>query len=157
MPGSRRFGSILDAPLSARHDPGMKRYLVGGAVRDRLLGRPEGDRDYVVVGATLDAFLAAHPKAKPVGRHGKVAYIVSGCEYVLAEDLGEDLARRDLTVNALALDEETGEVVGLPGAREDLANRVLRPVSEANFFDDPLRVYRAARFEIGRASCRERV
>jgi tRNA nucleotidyltransferase (CCA-adding enzyme) len=124
----------------------MKRYLVGGAVRDRLLGRPEGDRDYVVVGATLDAFLAAHPKAKTVGRHGKVAYIVDGCEYVLAENLDDDLARRDLTVNALALDEKTGEVVGLPGAREDLANRVLRPVSEANFFDDPLRVYRAARF-----------
>jgi len=141
----------------------MQTYLVGGAVRDELLGRPVGERDWVVVGATPDALLARG--FRQVGKDFPVfLHPQSGEEYALARTerktgpgyhgfvthfspevtLEEDLARRDLTINAMAraLD---GTLVDPYGGRADLELRVLRHVSPA-FVEDPLRVLRVARF-----------
>jgi tRNA nucleotidyltransferase (CCA-adding enzyme) len=141
----------------------MKIYLVGGAVRDRLLGRPYSERDYVVVGATPDELVAQG--YRPVGKDFPVfLHPRTGEQYALARTerktgpgyygfatrfspdvtLEEDLVRRDLTVNAMAEDER-GEIVDPHGGRRDLEARVLRHVSEA-FVEDPLRVLRVARF-----------
>lgn len=141
----------------------MKTYLVGGAVRDRLLGLPSGDRDHVVVGETPEAMLAAG--FKPVGRDFPVfLHPRSNEEYALARTerksgrgyrgfvvdsdpsvtLEEDLGRRDFTINAIAED-EGGKLVDPFGGVRDLEARVLRHVGPA-FVEDPLRVLRAARF-----------
>jgi tRNA nucleotidyltransferase (CCA-adding enzyme) len=124
----------------------VKIYLVGGAVRDQLLGRPIKDRDYVVIGGDEAALRRHLPGMKSVGRRHRV-YLHKGAEYTLsaAPTIEADLAGRDLTINALARG-EGGDPIGAPGAIEDLHKRVLRPVAERNFFDDPLRVLRAARF-----------
>ncbi|MFW5490629.1 MAG: CCA tRNA nucleotidyltransferase [Desulfovibrio sp.] len=124
----------------------MHIYLVGGAVRDKLLGRPVKDRDFGVVGATGEDFMQRYPSAKPVGRLG-LTYIYKGEEYTLsrAATMLEDLQTRDLTVNALAED-EAGKIIGPPGALDDLHAGILRPVACENFHTDPHRVLRAARF-----------
>jgi tRNA nucleotidyltransferase (CCA-adding enzyme) len=141
----------------------MKRYLVGGAVRDALLGLPIGDRDWVVVGADPDELRAAgyiavgrdfpvfldpetreeHALARTErktapGYHGFVFHADRG---VTLED---DLLRRDLTINAIAQDED-GTVIDPHGGRRDLADKVLRHVSPA-FAEDPVRILRVARF-----------
>lgn len=142
----------------------MKTYLVGGAVRDDLLGQPAGDRDWVVVGATQAQMEAQGYKA--VGRDFPVfLHPRSGEEYALARTerksgrgyrgfvvdadpsvtLEQDLQRRDFTINAIARDEATGELVDPCGGARDLQARVLRHVGPA-FVEDPLRVLRAARF-----------
>ena len=141
----------------------MKTYLVGGAVRDRLLGLDHGDRDHVVVGETQASMEAAGFKA--VGRDFPVfLHPQSGEEYALARTerksgrgyrgfvvdadpsvtLEDDLQRRDFTINAIAQD-EAGQLVDPYGGTRDLEARVLRHVSPA-FAEDPLRVLRAARF-----------
>ena len=141
----------------------MQVYLVGGAVRDRLLGLVPGDRDFVVVGETPDAMLAHGFKG--VGRDFPVfLHPQTGEEYALARTerksgrgyrgfvvdadpavtLEEDLARRDFTINAIAED-ATGRLVDPFGGARDLDARVLRHVGPA-FAEDPLRVLRAARF-----------
>ena len=141
----------------------MKIYLVGGAVRDRLLGRPVIEHDYVVVGATPDELAAQG--FRPVGKDFPVfLHPRTGEQYALARTerktgpgyygfatrfapdvtLEEDLARRDLTVNAMAAD-ESGAVIDPYGGQRDLEARVLRHVSPA-FVEDPLRVLRIARF-----------
>lgn len=134
----------------------MRRYLVGGAVRDRLLGRPVRERDWVVVGASVDELLARGYRR--VGRDFPVfIHPVTGEEHTLAcrvrGDLGtagpevtleDDLRARDLTVNALAEDEDGG-VVDCTGGRDDLAARLLRHVDARAFASDPLRVLRTAR------------
>jgi tRNA nucleotidyltransferase (CCA-adding enzyme) len=141
----------------------MKTYLVGGAVRDELLGRPAGDRDWVVVGATPIEMVDAG--FVPVGRDFPVfLHPQSREEYALARTerktapgyhgfsfhaapevtLEQDLARRDLTINAMARD-EAGALVDPHGGRRDLAERVLRHVSPA-FAEDPVRILRLARF-----------
>ncbi|HRQ64307.1 MAG TPA: multifunctional CCA addition/repair protein, partial [Xanthomonadaceae bacterium] len=141
----------------------MNALLVGGAVRDRLLGRDPAERDWVVVGATPAAMLAAG--FRPVGKDFPVfLHPDSGEEYALARTerksapghtgfvfhadpevtLEEDLRRRDLTINAMAEDAE-GRIVDPWGGRADLQARVLRHVSPA-FVEDPLRVLRVARF-----------
>jgi tRNA nucleotidyltransferase (CCA-adding enzyme) len=138
-------------------------YLVGGAVRDELLGRAHGDRDYVVVGATPRDMLALG--YKPVGKDFPVfLHPDTGEEYALARTerktgpgyhgfsfhaapdvtLEDDLARRDLTINAMARD-EAGALVDPHGGAKDLRERVLRHVSPA-FAEDPVRVLRVARF-----------
>lgn len=138
-------------------------YLVGGAVRDRLLGLPVGDRDFVVVGATPDTMVAAG--FRPVGADFPVfVHPTTGEEYALARTerksgrgykgftfhaapevtLEQDLARRDLTINAIAEDAE-GRLIDPFGGVRDLKARVLRHVSPA-FVEDPLRVLRVARF-----------
>ena len=142
----------------------MKIYLVGGAVRDALLGRPFTERDYVVVGAQPADLLALG--YRPVGKDFPVfLHPQSGDQYALARTerktgagyygfatrfspdvtLEEDLARRDLTINAMAQSIEGSDVVDPYGGRRDLEARVLRHVSPA-FVEDPLRVLRVARF-----------
>jgi tRNA nucleotidyltransferase (CCA-adding enzyme) len=141
----------------------MQIYLVGGAVRDRLLGLPVKDRDWVVVGATPRQMLDAG--FKPVGRDFPVfIHPDTGEEYALARTerksgkgytgfefhaspevtLEEDLRRRDLTINAMA-EAADGQIIDPYGGRADLEQRLLRHVSPA-FAEDPLRVLRVARF-----------
>ena len=141
----------------------MKTYLVGGAVRDRLLGLPPGDRDWVVVGATQAGMEARGFKA--VGRDFPVfLHPDTGEEYALARTerksgrgyrgfvvdadpsvtLEEDLQRRDFTINAIAQADD-GTLVDPYGGARDIQARVLRHVGPA-FVEDPLRVLRAARF-----------
>ena len=141
----------------------MKRYLVGGAVRDKLLGLPAGDRDWVVVGADPDELRAAGYIA--VGRDFPVFLDPARREeHALARTerktapgyrgfafhadrsvtLEDDLLRRDLTINAIAEDED-GNVIDPHGGRADLAAKVLRHVSPA-FAEDPVRILRVARF-----------
>lgn len=142
----------------------MKIYLVGGAVRDQLLGLEPKDRDYVVVGATPAMMLALGYSqvgaSFPVFLHPK-----TGEEYALARTerktgagyngfdvtfdpsitLEDDLIRRDLTINSMARDMETGELIDPYGGRSDLTAGVLRHTSDA-FAEDPVRVLRTARF-----------
>ena len=141
----------------------MQIYLVGGAVRDDLLGRPVVDRDHVVVGAMPDELLALG--YKPVGKDFPVfLHPRSAEEYALARTerktgrgyhgfvfqadatvtLEQDLARRDLTINAIAQDEHGTLTDPYHGVR-DIEARVLRHVSDA-FVEDPVRVLRVARF-----------
>lgn len=124
----------------------MRILLVGGAVRNILLGLPLRDRDYLVLDATVEDFLHAHPLAKAVGKTFPV-FILDHQEYSFprAATLEDDLALRDFTVNALALDTD-GRLYCHPQALEDLGNKVLRPASAASLPEDPLRVLRAARF-----------
>jgi tRNA nucleotidyltransferase (CCA-adding enzyme) len=142
---------------------GLEHYLVGGAVRDRLLGLPVDERDYVVIGVDADdmrrrGFLSVgkdfpvflHPETKEeyalarterktgAGYHGFVFQAEPGVT------LEQDLARRDLTINALA-ETPDGEVVDPYGGLIDLEQRRLRHVSEA-FGEDPVRILRTARF-----------
>jgi tRNA nucleotidyltransferase (CCA-adding enzyme) len=141
----------------------MQTYLVGGAVRDRLLGLPVGERDWVVVGATpaqLEGLGYRRVGASfPVYLHPQ-----TGEEHALARTerktgpgykgfavnadpgvtLEEDLLRRDLTINAMAED-DAGRVIDPHGGQADLAARKLRHVSDA-FREDPVRILRVARF-----------
>ena len=142
----------------------MKVYLVGGAVRDKLLGLPVKEKDWVVVGST-----AQEMKDKGYKQVGKDFPVFinpkTGEEYALARTerksghgyagfefdtnpnvtLEEDLARRDLTINAIAQDED-GTLIDPFNGQEDIRNKKLRHVSDA-FSEDPLRVLRVARFK----------
>ena len=141
----------------------METYLVGGAIRDELLGLAPGDRDWVVVGATPEQMLDAG--FRPVGRDFPVfLHPHTGEEYALARTerksgrghrgfvvdadpsvtLEEDLQRRDFTINAIARAAD-GALVDPYGGAADIRARVLRHVGPA-FAEDPLRVLRAARF-----------
>ena len=141
----------------------MKIYCVGGAVRDELLGLPVKDRDYVVVGATPEEML--QQGFKPVGKdfpvflhprtheeyalartERKTARGYHGFDFYTAPDvtLEQDLARRDLTINAIARDSD-GKLIDPFGGASDLKARVLRHVSAA-FGEDPVRILRLARF-----------
>ncbi|MCP5162629.1 MAG: multifunctional CCA addition/repair protein [Hahellaceae bacterium] len=141
----------------------MKTYLVGGAVRDQLLGIPVKDRDWVIVGATPQALIDAGFKQVgadfPVFLHPdsheeyalarterKTGHGYHGFSCYSAPDvtLEDDLIRRDLTINAMAMDME-GQLVDPYGGQADLEHRILRHVSSA-FCEDPLRVLRVARF-----------
>ncbi|MDD4952820.1 MAG: HD domain-containing protein [Desulfovibrionaceae bacterium] len=124
----------------------MRILLVGGAVRNLLLGRPVADKDFLLLGWTRERFLKRFPKAKEAGRAFPVFWL-GGDEFAFprAPDLDQDLAARDLTVNAMALD-ETGELYCHPQALDDLRERLLRPASGSSLERDPLRVFRAARF-----------
>ncbi|MFO7801838.1 MAG: tRNA nucleotidyltransferase [Desulfovermiculus sp.] len=124
----------------------MDIYCVGGAVRDSLLGRAGADTDYTVLNCFEAAFIRAFPRARKVGQAHPV-FLLHGRQYTLSSALSidEDLKTRDLTVNALATDAQ-GYLYAHPMALADLADKILRPVDRDNFFQDPLRVIRAARF-----------
>jgi len=141
----------------------MQSYMVGGAVRDELLGLPVQDRDFVVVGATPEQMTAAGylPVGKdfPVFLHPqtheeyalarterKTARGYKGFQVYAAPEvtLEQDLQRRDLTINAIAKD-SAGNYIDPYGGQRDLAARVLRHVSPA-FSEDPVRILRVARF-----------
>lgn len=138
-------------------------YRVGGAVRDQLLGLPIKDQDYVVVGATPDALISLG--FKPVGKDFPVfLHPNTHEEYALARTerktapgyrgfvvhaspdvtLAQDLARRDFTINAIAMDAE-GNLIDPFGGCKDIEAKCLRHVSDA-FVEDPVRILRAARF-----------
>lgn len=141
----------------------MKSYLVGGAVRDTLLGLPVKDKDWVVVGATPQEMLDAgyqqvgrdfpvflHPQSREeyalarTERKSGSGYTGFTCYAAPDVTLEQDLLRRDLTVNALAQD-ENGTIIDPFNGQQDLRQRILRHVSPA-FNEDPLRVLRVARF-----------
>jgi tRNA nucleotidyltransferase (CCA-adding enzyme) len=141
----------------------MKTYLVGGAVRDKLLGLPVKERDWVVVGGTpavmqrmgykavgKDFPVFLHPKTKEeyalARTERKVSKGYKGFTFYAKKDvtLEEDLRRRDLTINAIAEDEQ-GNLIDPYSGQQDLKNRILRHVSPA-FAEDPVRILRLARF-----------
>ena len=141
----------------------MKIYLVGGAVRDQLLGLPVKDRDWVVVGAAPATLLNLgyqqigkdfpvflNPKTKEeyalarTERKAGLGYTGFVCDFSPKITLEQDLIRRDLTINAMA-QSENGEIIDPYGGKQDLDNRLLRHISSA-FAEDPLRVLRVARF-----------
>ncbi len=141
----------------------MKKYLVGGAVRDKLLGLPIKDRDWLVIDAIPDDLLKQG--YKPIGKDFPVfLHPETGEEYALARterktakgyhgfsfhtspnvSLEEDLQRRDLTINALAID-NNNKIIDYYGGQADIEKRILRHVSPA-FREDPVRILRIARF-----------
>jgi tRNA nucleotidyltransferase (CCA-adding enzyme) len=142
----------------------IKTYLVGGAVRDQLLNIPTKDKDYVVVGSHPDAMIKQG--FKPVGKdfpvflhpktheeyalartEKKVGRGYHGFEFYASPDvtLEEDLQRRDITINAIAQDEQ-GQFIDPFGGMNDVKHKIIRHVSDA-FEEDPLRVLRVARFQ----------
>lgn len=141
----------------------MQVYLVGGAVRDQLLGHPYHEKDYVVVGATPEQLLAQgfqpvgkdfpvflHPETKDeyalARTERKSGHGYHGFEFFtdVSVTLEEDLIRRDLTINAIAMDDD-GKIYDPYHGHDDLNHKILRHVSGA-FAEDPLRVLRVARF-----------
>ncbi len=153
---------------------GVKRYLVGGAVRDERLGLPVRERDWVVVGATPEEMGAAgylpvgkdfpvflHPQTKEehalARTERKTAPGYRGFSFHTGPEvtLEDDLIRRDLTINAIACDDD-GRLVDPYGGQRDLDARLLRHVSEA-FCEDPVRILRVARFHARFASLGFRV
>lgn len=142
---------------------GGNTYLVGGAVRDAILNKPIKDEDYCITGFTFEKFLNLFPMARVRGKSFEV-FDLDGKEFALArkeikvgkghkeftietnEDISieEDLKRRDITINSIAQDVLTKEIIDPFGGREDLENKVIRATS-SRFSEDPLRVYRVAR------------
>ena len=151
------------ADRSTERTAGLQCYQVGGAVRDALLGLPVQDRDWVVVGSTPDDMIARgfmavgrdfpvflHPetheeyalaRTERKSGQGYRGFVVHCAPDVTLED---DLLRRDLTVNAMALAPD-GQIIDPYGGQKDLASRLLRHVSPA-FIEDPVRILRVARF-----------
>ena len=141
----------------------MKTYLVGGAVRDKLLGYPFHENDWVVVGATPEIMeqqgftpvgkdfpVFLHPKTKEeyalARTERKTGRGYAGFSFYCGEDvtIEDDLIRRDLTINAIAED-EIGKLVDPYNGQQDLIDKKLRHVSDA-FLEDPVRILRVARF-----------
>lgn len=140
-----------------------KFYLVGGAVRDHVLGRESNDRDYVVVGSTPE-WMIEHGYSQVGATFPVFLHPETGAEYALARQerkngvgytgfevkydpnvtLEDDLLRRDLTINSMAMT-DNGQIIDPWGGLSDLTAKILRHTSEA-FADDPLRVLRVARF-----------
>ncbi|MFS1441016.1 MULTISPECIES: multifunctional CCA addition/repair protein [unclassified Vibrio] len=156
-------GDKLQIYDSLPEENGLQRYLVGGAVRDKLLNIDSYDKDWVVVGSTpqqmeslgftavgKDFPVFLHPKTKEehalARTERKSGSGYTGFECYFAPDVGleEDLMRRDLTINAIAQD-DAGNLHDPYHGQQDLSDRILRHVSDA-FVEDPLRVLRVARF-----------
>lgn len=139
-------------------------YLVGGAIRNHLLNMPITDEDYCVTGLTKEQFQKLFPEAKIQGKDFPV-FILNQKEIALARKerkigkghkefefltspditIEEDLARRDVTINSMAQDVLTGEIIDPFHGQEDIQKKILRKTTDA-FAEDPLRVYRVARF-----------
>ncbi|MEG3222561.1 multifunctional CCA addition/repair protein [Vibrio gigantis] len=156
-------GDKLQIYDSLPKESGLQRYLVGGAVRDKLLNIDSYDKDWVVVGSTpkemesrgftavgKDFPVFLHPKTKEehalarTERKSGSGYTGFECYFAPDVSLEEDLMRRDLTINAIAQDNE-GNLHDPYHGQQDLSDRILRHVSDA-FVEDPLRVLRVARF-----------
>ena len=142
----------------------MKKYLVGGAVRDMILGKEPHDKDYVIVGSTPEEMVSLG--YKQVGKDFPVFLDENGNEYALARTerksglkhidfefdfnpkitLEQDLFRRDFTVNSIAYDEDTHQFIDPYSGIYDITKKILRITNPKAFKDDPLRVLRMARF-----------
>ena len=138
-------------------------YLVGGAIRDKIIGIENYDEDYCVVGLSDNDFEEMFPNAKKYGKSFGV-YGIDGKEFALARmeekidkghkgfniisnkdiSIEEDLRRRDVTINSIAQDVLTGEIIDPFNGMKDIENKTIRATSE-KFIEDPLRVYRVAR------------
>lgn len=143
---------------------GGKLYLVGGAVRDLVLEREIQDEDYCVVGISKDVFSSLFPEAKWIGKSFGV-FELHHREFAMARreskkgighkefeielnekiTIEEDLARRDLTINAMAKEVLTGKIIDPYGGMEDIRAHQLKAIGP-QFMEDPLRIYRVARF-----------
>lgn len=143
---------------------GGRLYLVGGAVRDEILGLEPYDKDYCITGLEKEEFETLFPNAQIIGKSFPV-YLINKMEFALARKerkigkgykgfkietsknitIEEDLKRRDITINAMAKDVLTGNLVDPFEGRYDIKNRIIRHISEA-FAEDPERAYRVARF-----------
>lgn len=143
---------------------GGRLYLVGGAVRDSLLGKETHDEDYCVTGISYEKFQEIFPEAHIRGKSFAV-FDMYGKEFALARTesktgtghkefeikaepqitIEQDLARRDITINSIAKDVLTGEIIDPFNGQADLKNKTIRATTE-HFKEDPLRVYRVARF-----------
>lgn len=141
-----------------------KLYLVGGAVRDFLLNKEITDEDYCVTGIEVEKFQELFPEAKLLGKSFQV-FNIYGKEFAMARtetktqkghngffintdkniSIERDLQRRDITINSIAKDVLTGEIIDPYNGRADLNNKIIRATSNA-FLEDPLRTYRVARF-----------
>jgi len=139
-------------------------YLVGGAIRDELLGKVSHDEDYCVTGLSAERFKELFPQSFLRGKSFAV-FDMDGKEFAMARteskigkghkefeikvdpkiSIEQDLARRDITINAIAKDVLTGEIIDPFNGREDIKNKIIRATTH-HFKEDPLRVYRAARF-----------
>ncbi|WP_432736268.1 polynucleotide adenylyltransferase [Maridesulfovibrio sp. FT414] len=130
----------------------LKIMLVGGAVRDMLLGLKPNDRDYLIASGSAEDFLSEFPEARPVGKSYEI-FFMKGLEFSMPRMTGRsvdetidlDLQARDFTVNSFALDEE-GNLYAHPDGLKDLYAKRLRPCFGRTFSEDPLRVFRAAVF-----------
>lgn len=139
-------------------------YLVGGSIRDQLVGIENYDEDYCVTGISKEKFKELFPNSFCRGKSFEV-FDIDGREFALARTerkigvghkefeittsenitIIQDLRRRDITINSIARDVLTGEIIDPFGGQEDIKNHIIRATSEA-FLEDPLRAYRAARF-----------
>lgn len=138
-------------------------YLVGGAIRDEIIGKELYDKDYCVTGISKEKFIELFPKAKILGKSFEV-FEIGHMQFALARKetkkgrghkefeietgekitIEEDLERRDITINAIAKNVLTEEIIDPFNGRKDIQNKIIRKVSDA-FNEDPLRVYRVAR------------
>ena len=143
---------------------GGRMYLVGGAVRDILMNRQNHDEDYCVTGLSYEEFIVLFPDAHIRGKDFPV-FDLNGCEVALARierkigkghkgfeietdksiTIEQDLARRDITINSIAVDILNKKMIDPFGGYEDIKNKKIRATTQC-FAEDPLRVYRAARF-----------
>ena len=143
----------------------MKIYQVGGAVRDKILGKIPNDFDFVVVGSNIEQMkqlgfnqvgkdfpVFLHPDSKQeyalARKEIKTGNKHTDFEFVFTPDitLKEDLQRRDFTCNAIAFDEETAEYIDYFGGLNDINNKIIRHINAEHFIEDPLRVLRMCRF-----------
>lgn len=143
---------------------GGRLYLVGGAIRDELLGKTTHDEDYCVTGISIEKFQELFPDAHIRGKAFAV-FDIDGKEFAMARTeskqgighkefeikadpkitIEQDLARRDITINAIAKDVLTEEIIDPFNGRQDLENKLIKATTE-HFKEDPLRIYRVARF-----------
>lgn len=139
-------------------------YLVGGAIRDEIMGKDIYDKDYCVTGIEKEEFQTLFPEARKRGKIFEV-FDIDGVEFALARTekktglghkefktttsknitIEEDLARRDITINAIAKEVLTGKIIDPFNGIQDIKNKIIRATTKA-FAEDPLRVYRVARF-----------
>lgn len=147
-----------DNILNLLKKTGNEIYLVGGVVRDVMLGRENHDKDIIVLDVPAETFAKNFAESNNgvcitldelnniyrVVMPDKINYV--DITNPVNNSLEEDIKRRDLTINAVALNLQTGEIIDIVNGLDDIKNRIIRGISEKNFTDDPLRIIRAYRF-----------